>query len=65
MKLLDLLTPLPNLKVVIRGGATGIGAVIAKAFYDVGAQVYIGDINAGAVERMKIDYPGLHGAITL
>jgi NAD(P)-dependent dehydrogenase (short-subunit alcohol dehydrogenase family) len=63
MKIVELLTPPPNLKVVISGGAGGIGAVIAKAFYEVGAQVYIGDLNAGAVERMKNDYPGLHGGV--
>lgn len=63
MKIVDLLTPPANLKVVISGGAAGIGAVIAKAFYEVGAQVYIGDINASAVEQMKREYPGLHGGV--
>jgi len=63
MKIVDLLTPPANLKVVISGGAAGIGAVIAKAFYEVGAQVYIGDINASAVEHMKREYPGLHGGV--
>ncbi|MVV48099.1 SDR family oxidoreductase [Pseudomonas sp. PB120] len=63
MKIVDLLTPPSNLKVVISGGAAGIGAVIAKAFYEVGAQVYIGDINASAVEQMKREYPGLHGGV--
>jgi NAD(P)-dependent dehydrogenase (short-subunit alcohol dehydrogenase family) len=63
MKIVDLLTPPPGLKVVITGGAAGIGAVIAKAFHEVGAQVYICDINASAVDRMKLQYPGMHGGV--
>lgn len=63
MKIVDLLTPPANLKVVISGGAAGIGAVIAKAFYEVDAQVYICDINASAIERMKAEYPGMHGGV--
>ncbi|MBV6824603.1 SDR family oxidoreductase [Pseudomonas sp. PD9R] len=63
MKIVDLLTPPARLKVIITGGAAGIGAVIAKAFYEVDAQVYICDINASAVERMKGEYPGMHGGV--
>ncbi|MDB6141346.1 MAG: 3-ketoacyl-ACP reductase [Pseudomonas sp.] len=63
MKIVDLLTPPANLKVVITGGGAGIGAVIARAFYEVQAQVYICDIDAGAVERMKREFPGMHGGV--
>lgn len=63
MKIVDLLTPPPNLKVIITGGAAGIGAVIAKAFHEVGAHIYICDINASAVEYMKREYPGMHGGV--
>jgi NAD(P)-dependent dehydrogenase (short-subunit alcohol dehydrogenase family) len=63
MKIVDLLTPPPRLKVIITGGAAGIGAVIARAFHEVEAQVYICDIDAGAVERMKQQYPGLLGGV--
>ncbi|MBD9439948.1 SDR family oxidoreductase [Pseudomonas sp. PDM04] len=63
MKIVDLLAPPANLKVVITGGAAGIGAVIARAFHEVGAQVYVCDINASAVERMKLEFPGLHGGV--
>lgn len=59
--IVDLLTPPEHLKVVITGGAAGIGAVIAKAFYEVKAQVYICDINASAVDGMKLEYPGMYG----
>lgn len=63
MRIVDLLAPPAKLKVVITGGAAGIGAVIARAFHEVGAQVYICDINAGAVERMKLEFPGMHGGV--
>ncbi|MBA1274716.1 SDR family oxidoreductase [Stutzerimonas azotifigens] len=63
MKIVDLLTPPANLKVVITGGAAGIGAVIARAFHEVNAQVYICDINPSAVERMKLDYPGINAGV--
>lgn len=63
MKIVDLLRPVANLKVVITGGAAGIGAVIAQAFHEIEAQVYICDINADAVEGMKRKYPGMHGGV--
>lgn len=63
MKIIDLLAPPANLKVVITGGAAGIGAVIAKAFHEVDAQVYICDIDASAVERMKREHAGMLGGV--
>jgi NAD(P)-dependent dehydrogenase (short-subunit alcohol dehydrogenase family) len=63
VKIVDLLKPAANLKVVITGGAAGIGAVIAKAFHEIEAQVYICDINADALERMKLEHPGMHGGL--
>lgn len=63
MKIVDLLSPPENLKVIITGGAAGIGAVVAQAFYQVNAKVYICDINASAVDRMKLEYPGMHGGV--
>lgn len=63
MKIVDLLTPPAHLKVIITGGAAGIGAVIAKAFHEVDARVYICDIDATAVERMLRQYPGMHGGV--
>lgn len=63
MKIVDLLKPAANLKVVITGGAAGIGGVIAKAFHEIQAQVYICDINADALERMKREHPGMHGGV--
>ncbi|RAU45735.1 MULTISPECIES: SDR family oxidoreductase [unclassified Pseudomonas] len=63
MKIIDLLKPVAQLKVVITGGAAGIGAVIAQAFHEVQARVYICDIDAQAVERMKLEFPGMQGGV--
>lgn len=63
MKIVELLKPPPGLKVLITGGAAGIGAVIARAFHEVEAQVYICDIDGEAVERMKREHPGLRGSV--
>src|SRR5580658_1840968 len=46
-------------KVLITAGAAGIGYAIARAFHDSGAQVYICDIDAAALERAAAVMPGL------
>ncbi|WP_296180431.1 SDR family oxidoreductase [Pseudomonas sp. UBA1879] len=63
MNIVDRLKPAANLKVLITGGAAGIGAVIAKAFHEIEAQVYICDIDADAIERIKREHPGMHGGV--
>lgn len=63
MKIIDSLIPPPHLNVLITGGAAGIGAVIAKAFHEIEARVYICDIDAAAVDRMKREYPGMQGGV--
>lgn len=49
MGVLDLLRPEPGLRVLVTGGAAGIGATIAEAFADAGAKVYVCDISPDAV----------------
>ncbi len=63
MKTIDLLRPAPGLRVLISGAATGIGAVIAQAFLDVEADVYICDVDSNAIDKAKIDKPRLHVGI--
>lgn len=46
-------------KILITGGAAGIGLAIARAFHRSGAQVYICDIDEGALARAAQDLPGL------
>jgi NAD(P)-dependent dehydrogenase (short-subunit alcohol dehydrogenase family) len=63
MSTFDLLKPLPGLKVLVTGGAAGIGAAIAKAFHEVGANVYVCDIDPVAVDAIKKNGSGIHAAI--
>jgi NAD(P)-dependent dehydrogenase (short-subunit alcohol dehydrogenase family) len=60
MKTIDLLTPVPGLRVLISGAAAGIGAAIAQAFLDVGANVYVCDVDPAAVDKAKTANPRLH-----
>jgi NAD(P)-dependent dehydrogenase (short-subunit alcohol dehydrogenase family) len=46
-------------KVLVTGGASGIGYAIARAFHREGDRVYICDIDAGALERAALALPGL------
>ncbi len=50
-------------RVVITAGASGIGRAIAEAFLRVGAQVYIGDIDADAFAAMRADNPAAAGSV--
>ncbi|MGB3389172.1 MAG: SDR family oxidoreductase [Pseudaminobacter sp.] len=63
MSIVDRLIPPSGLKVLITGGAAGIGGTIAQGFHEVGAKVYICDIDARAVDLMLSQYPGMHGAV--
>jgi len=44
-------------RVVITGGATGIGRTVAKSFLNAGAQVAICDIDPAAVAAFQRDFP--------
>jgi NAD(P)-dependent dehydrogenase (short-subunit alcohol dehydrogenase family) len=52
MSVVDLLKPPSGLKVLVTGGAAGIGAAIAKAFHEAEARVYVCDIDPAAVEAV-------------
>lgn len=60
MNTIDLLKPVPGLRVLISGAASGIGAAIAQAFLDTGAHVYICDVDPAAIDRAKTADPRLH-----
>lgn len=53
MSIVDLLRPTSGLKVLVTGGAAGIGAAIAKAFQEAQAHVYVCDIDPAAVETIS------------
>ena len=63
MSAFDLLKPSPGLRVLVTGGAAGIGAAIAKAFDEAGARVSICDVDPAAVEAIRKDIPGVHAAV--
>ncbi|PRY06891.1 SDR family oxidoreductase [Paraburkholderia sp. BL25I1N1] len=63
MKTIDLLRPAAGLRVLISGAAAGIGAAIAQAFLDVGANVYICDVDSAAIDRAKTAHPQLHAGV--
>lgn len=48
----------PDLRVVVTGGAAGIGRAIADAFENVGAKLHICDISQDALDACRKDNPG-------
>ena len=63
MNTLDLLKPVPGLRVLISGAASGIGAAMADAFLHAQAQVFVCDVDPAAVERAKAEQPALHARV--
>ena len=56
---------LKNKRVVITGGASGIGMATAKRFIDEGAKVVVFDINESAFDAAKEALPGLKGIVAV
>ncbi|ATF87628.1 MULTISPECIES: SDR family oxidoreductase [Burkholderia] len=52
MAILDLLKPFPGLRVLVTGGASGIGLMIADAFAEAGARVHVCDASEAAVAAL-------------
>lgn len=63
MSTLDLLCPLPDLRVLVTGGASGIGGAIARAFHEAGARVHVCDIDRSALDRLVAATPGVTGSM--
>ncbi|HEY1998436.1 SDR family oxidoreductase [Paraburkholderia sp.] len=55
MTVLQMLKPRAGLRVLITGGASGIGLVIAKAFVETGARVHVCDASAEAIDALRAD----------
>jgi NAD(P)-dependent dehydrogenase (short-subunit alcohol dehydrogenase family) len=49
-------------RVVITGGASGIGAATAARFLDEGSAVAVIDYDPRAIERIRVERPGIAGA---
>jgi len=54
---LESLGPTPGLRVLVTAGASGIGAVIARAFCEAGAHVHVCDIDRVALDRLATNAP--------
>ncbi|MBS0445871.1 MAG: SDR family oxidoreductase [Proteobacteria bacterium] len=50
-------------RVLITAGAGGIGRAIATAFAATGARVHVCDIDAGALDALRADVPGITGSV--
>ena len=57
-----LLVP-PGLRVLVTGGAAGIGAAIAEGFLEADARVYVCDIDARALDGFRQRHPDALGAV--
>ena len=54
---------LKDKRILITGGAGGIGSGTAKRFLEEGARVYVLDRDETACQRLKKELPALHGTI--
>jgi len=63
MNAIDLLRPVPGLRVLVSGAAAGIGAAVAQAFLEAGARVYVCDVDQAAIDRAKARHPDLHTGV--
>lgn len=57
MSVLERLIPYPQLRVLISGGAAGIGEIIAAAYMEAGAQVHVCDVSQEAIAAFLDRYP--------
>jgi len=53
----------PGMRVLVTAAATGIGLVTANAFVQAGAQVFVCDTDAAALEATSAHHPALAGCV--
>ena len=60
MGLIERMTPVAGLRVLISGGASGIGEAIAAAFLGTKAQVHVCDVSEPTLSAFRKKYPQAH-----
>lgn len=63
MRAVDTLQPVTGLKVLVTGGASGIGATIAEAFHEAGSRVHICDVDRTAVNAFTAQHRGVSASL--
>jgi NAD(P)-dependent dehydrogenase (short-subunit alcohol dehydrogenase family) len=58
MGLIERMTPVAGLRVLISGGASGIGEAMAAAFIEAKAQVHVCDVSEKALAAFRKRFPG-------
>src|ERR1700742_1019175 len=61
MGLIERMPPVAGLRVLISGGASGIGEAIAAAFLEAKAQVHVCDVSEPTLAAFRARYPGTVG----
>lgn len=61
MGLIERMTPVAGLRVMISGGASGIGEVMAAAFLEAKAKVHVCDVSEPALAEFKARHPDTLG----
>jgi NAD(P)-dependent dehydrogenase (short-subunit alcohol dehydrogenase family) len=61
MDFTKMLVPRAGLRVLITGGASGIGLAIAKAFVSTGARVHVCDVDPKAIDAVSTVSPSITG----
>ena len=57
MGLIERMTPVAGLRVLISGGASGIGEAIAAAFLEARAEVHVCDVSEPTLAAFRARYP--------
>ncbi len=63
MGLIERMTPVSGLRVLISGGASGIGEAIAAAFLETRARVHVCDVSEAALAAFKAKHPNTLGTL--